>query len=127
MLIYKIPYLKYYLPDISGNKREVEVDGSQSVKITNKGKHFKGNSISTTKYGPITFIPLNLYEQFKRFANFYFLIIAIMQVTYLIFGIDDYVLIRNPLVDSANLAIESCVKSCTSCLRASRHCIQRSF
>eukprot|EP01087_Luapelamoeba_hula_P011965 TRINITY_DN3328_c0_g1_i1.p1 TRINITY_DN3328_c0_g1~~TRINITY_DN3328_c0_g1_i1.p1 ORF type:complete len:1409 (-),score=234.21 TRINITY_DN3328_c0_g1_i1:104-4330(-) len=43
-------------------------------------KKFKGNAISTTKYGPITFLPKNLFEQFKRLANVWFLIVAVIQL-----------------------------------------------
>jgi len=38
------------------------------------------NYISTSKYNIITFLPKNLFEQFKRIANFYFLCLLIMQV-----------------------------------------------
>uniref|UniRef100_A0A803W8G7 Phospholipid-transporting ATPase n=1 Tax=Ficedula albicollis TaxID=59894 RepID=A0A803W8G7_FICAL len=41
----------------------------------------KGNAIKTYKYNPITFLPLNLFEQFKRAANFYFLVLLILQVS----------------------------------------------
>ncbi|GMR39471.1 hypothetical protein PMAYCL1PPCAC_09666, partial [Pristionchus mayeri] len=33
------------------------------------------NAISTTKYNPLTFIPRNLWEQFHRLANIYFVFI----------------------------------------------------
>lgn len=41
---------------------------------------FQGNAIRTYKYNVFTFLPLNLFEQFKRAANFYFLILLILQV-----------------------------------------------
>ena len=42
-----------------------------------KGKSiFKNNAITTTKYNVFTFLPKNLFEQFSRIANFYFLITA---------------------------------------------------
>ena len=42
-----------------------------------KGKLlFKNNKIKTTKYTILTFIPKNLFFQFSRLANFYFLIIV---------------------------------------------------
>ena len=41
---------------------------------------FTKNHISTTKYTCATFIPLNLFEQFKKMANLYFLIIMILQL-----------------------------------------------
>lgn len=40
--------------------------------------HFCSNKISNTKYSILTFIPKNLLEQFRRVANFYFLMIAIL-------------------------------------------------
>jgi hypothetical protein len=41
--------------------------------------HFKNNTISTTKYSIITFIPKALLLQFVRLANIYFLVCAILQ------------------------------------------------
>uniref|UniRef100_A0A4W3HIE8 Phospholipid-transporting ATPase n=1 Tax=Callorhinchus milii TaxID=7868 RepID=A0A4W3HIE8_CALMI len=40
----------------------------------------RGNSIRTYKYNLITFLPLNLFEQFKRAANAYFLVLLILQI-----------------------------------------------
>uniref|UniRef100_A0A8C5B210 Phospholipid-transporting ATPase n=1 Tax=Gadus morhua TaxID=8049 RepID=A0A8C5B210_GADMO len=40
----------------------------------------QGNGIKTYKYNAITFIPLNLFEQFKRAANLYFLALLILQI-----------------------------------------------
>ncbi|VDL83797.1 unnamed protein product [Nippostrongylus brasiliensis] len=40
---------------------------------------FQGNYIKTSKYNIITFIPQNLFEQFQRIANFYFLVLMILQ------------------------------------------------
>lgn len=38
------------------------------------------NALKTTKYTLLTFLPKNLFEQFRRIANFYFLIVAVIQV-----------------------------------------------
>lgn len=38
------------------------------------------NAIKTSKYTPITFVPKNLFVQFSKVANLYFLIIGIMQM-----------------------------------------------
>lgn len=38
------------------------------------------NGIKTSKYNILTFIPLNLFEQFHRLVNFYFLAIILLQV-----------------------------------------------
>jgi phospholipid-translocating P-type ATPase (flippase) len=40
---------------------------------------FETNYISTTKYTAVTFLPYCLMSQFKRYANIYFLLIAIIQ------------------------------------------------
>uniref|UniRef100_A0A668ATZ3 Phospholipid-transporting ATPase n=1 Tax=Myripristis murdjan TaxID=586833 RepID=A0A668ATZ3_9TELE len=40
----------------------------------------QGNAIKTYKYNVLTFLPLNLFEQFKRAANLYFLGLLILQV-----------------------------------------------
>lgn len=37
------------------------------------------NTVKTAKYKMLTFVPKNLYEQFHRVANFYFLLIIILQ------------------------------------------------
>ena len=40
----------------------------------------QNNAIKTSKYNIITFLPLNLFEQFRRLANAYFLFLMILQV-----------------------------------------------
>jgi magnesium-transporting ATPase (P-type) len=39
---------------------------------------FASNSITTTKYNLVTFLPKNLFEQFQRIANAYFLVMSIL-------------------------------------------------
>ena len=41
---------------------------------------FQNNYIKTSKYSLLTFLPLNLLEQFQRLANFYFLCLLILQL-----------------------------------------------
>ncbi|XP_041927145.1 probable phospholipid-transporting ATPase VD isoform X1 [Alosa sapidissima] len=41
-------------------------------------KGYLGNSISTTKYSLLSFIPKNLFEQFHRAANLYFLFLVLL-------------------------------------------------
>ncbi|KAM4585877.1 phospholipid-transporting ATPase VB [Fundulus diaphanus] len=47
-----------------------------------KGKQpnrfFPSNAVKTTKYSPLLFLPKNLYEQFHRLANLYFVGLAIL-------------------------------------------------
>ncbi|KAK1337485.1 hypothetical protein QTO34_002114 [Cnephaeus nilssonii] len=44
-----------------------------------KESKYAGNAIKTYKYNAFTFLPMNLFEQFKRAANFYFLVLLILQ------------------------------------------------
>eukprot|EP00158_Paraphelidium_tribonemae_P005958 Partr_v1_DN27603_c3_g1_i2_m65322 putative ATPase, class VI, type len=41
-------------------------------------KHYSPNVIRTRKYNIISFIPKNLFEQFRRIANFYFLALVLL-------------------------------------------------
>uniref|UniRef100_A0A669B5H1 Phospholipid-transporting ATPase n=1 Tax=Oreochromis niloticus TaxID=8128 RepID=A0A669B5H1_ORENI len=41
-------------------------------------RNYKSNAISTTKYTLLTFIPMNLFEQFHRAANLYFLFLTLL-------------------------------------------------
>ncbi|KAL0270682.1 UNVERIFIED_CONTAM: hypothetical protein PYX00_008008 [Menopon gallinae] len=42
--------------------------------------NYANNYIKTSKYSLLTFLPLNLLEQFQRLANFYFLCLLVLQV-----------------------------------------------
>ncbi|CAH2223376.1 probable phospholipid-transporting ATPase VA [Pelobates cultripes] len=44
----------------------------------NPNRHYAGNSIKTTKYTALSFLPKNLFEQFHRLANVYFVFIALL-------------------------------------------------
>ncbi|XP_029430361.1 probable phospholipid-transporting ATPase IM [Rhinatrema bivittatum] len=41
---------------------------------------YANNRIKTSKYNIITFLPINLFEQFQRVANAYFLFLLILQL-----------------------------------------------
>lgn len=41
-------------------------------------RYFRANAIKTTKYSLLFFIPMNLYEQFHRLANIYFVGLCIL-------------------------------------------------
>ena len=51
-----------------------------SIGIDNRYPCFQNNFIKTSKYTLLTFLPLNLFEQFQRAANFYFACLLILQV-----------------------------------------------
>ncbi|KNC55680.1 uncharacterized protein AMSG_01949 [Thecamonas trahens ATCC 50062] len=55
--------------------RVIDVNAAEA----NATRGFRHNRIQTYKYTALTFLPLNLYEQFGRIANVYFLLIAILQ------------------------------------------------
>lgn len=44
------------------------------------------NIVTTAKYNVLTFIPKNLFEQFTRIANLYFLVVSILQVRIFLFS-----------------------------------------
>jgi len=43
------------------------------------GKHYKSNSIRSSRYSLLSFVPKQLFFQFSRLANFYFLVIGLLQ------------------------------------------------
>lgn len=69
--------------DSSSSLREISDENARIVYVdeperTNEKFEFAGNSIRTSKYSILTFLPRNLFEQFHRVAYIYFLIIAIL-------------------------------------------------
>lgn len=52
------------------------LDNNGAPKLT-----FGSNRIKTAKYTTLTFLPKNLFEQFRRVANMFFLFMAIIQLT----------------------------------------------
>ena len=43
--------------------------------------YLQDNRITTSKYTAVSFLPKNLFEQFQRIANAYFLVLLILQVS----------------------------------------------
>ena len=75
-----LPSEKDFYEGGSGKKKEK--DEERVVNMTQDGiinKKFPNNSIRTAKYSFLTFFPMNLYTQFSKAANLYFLLIAYMQ------------------------------------------------
>lgn len=46
--------------------------------VCEDNRHYANNKIKTTKYTVLSFLPKNLFEQFHRFANVYFVFIALL-------------------------------------------------
>ncbi|KNC97846.1 phospholipid-translocating P-type ATPase, flippase [Spizellomyces punctatus DAOM BR117] len=60
-------------------------------------QHWTGNKVRTSKYTPLTFVPKNLAEQFRRLANVYFLMTVILQI-FPMFGVASPILAAMPLI-----------------------------
>ncbi|CAO3628350.1 unnamed protein product [Cunninghamella echinulata] len=58
---------------------------------------FNTNRIRTSKYTPLTFIPKNLFEQFRNVANLYFLFLVVLQCIPL-FGVVEPAVSALPLI-----------------------------
>ncbi|KAM6969564.1 phospholipid-transporting ATPase VD [Tautogolabrus adspersus] len=64
---------------VSGKRRTVFArHGPRQQEYEAVSKNYKGNAIRTTKYSLLTFIPMNLFQQFHRAANLYFLFLALL-------------------------------------------------
>ncbi|KAG5391897.1 hypothetical protein IGI04_021860 [Brassica rapa subsp. trilocularis] len=48
---------------------------------TAERRSYAGNYVRSTKYSPASFVPKSLFEQFRRVANFYFLVTGILSLT----------------------------------------------
>jgi hypothetical protein len=67
-------------PLIEASARDsLSIDASRIV-IVQQGfvNQYTTNEVHTAKYNCVTFLPKNLLEQFRRLANIYFLIIAVL-------------------------------------------------
>lgn len=62
----------------SKTKKELQ-DGYRDIEIGSPNDFFEKNAISTTKYTYFNFVFKNLYEQFSKIANIYFLILSALQ------------------------------------------------
>ena len=60
--------------------RTILLNDPEAQLAYNTKEKYLPNSVRTTKYTLLTFLPKNLFEQFRRVANFYFLITAAIQV-----------------------------------------------
>ncbi|KAB1201997.1 Phospholipid-transporting ATPase 1 [Morella rubra] len=68
---------------LSLSQKEISDEDARLIYINDPGKtneryEFAGNSVKTSKYSIITFLPRNLFEQFHRVAYIYFLVIAVL-------------------------------------------------
>lgn len=61
----------------------VRIGGERTAEAHKKPKSARAtnNRIKSTKYTIFTFLPQNLLEQFRRIANFYFLVMVIISAS----------------------------------------------
>ncbi|VDO36795.1 unnamed protein product [Onchocerca flexuosa] len=62
-------------------KKRCRISASRIIYVnqTSQPEKYRSNAISTTKYNIFSFIPRFLKEQFRRYSNVFFLVIALLQ------------------------------------------------
>lgn len=74
-------------PNTADGEEPSAVQGSRVIHCNQPELHQKkplkycSNFISTTKYNVVTFLPKAIFEQFRRVANLYFLLAAVLSLT----------------------------------------------
>ncbi|XP_017777528.1 PREDICTED: probable phospholipid-transporting ATPase IM isoform X2 [Nicrophorus vespilloides] len=67
---------KSFVVPFGDNQRRIRAND----RAFNSQFKYANNYIQTSKYTVLTFLPLNLFEQFQRLANFYFLCLLVLQL-----------------------------------------------
>ncbi|NXQ79748.1 AT8B3 ATPase, partial [Nyctibius grandis] len=65
--------------EVRANDRNYHTQFKKKFAFCLTKKKYAGNAIKTAKYNIFTFLPLNLYEQFHRMANVYFVFVILLQ------------------------------------------------
>ncbi|XP_040446384.1 phospholipid-transporting ATPase IK [Falco naumanni] len=65
--------------EVRANDRNYHMQFKKKFAFCLSKKKYAGNAIKTAKYNIFTFLPLNLYEQFHRTANVYFIFVILLQ------------------------------------------------
>ncbi|NWI60780.1 AT8B3 ATPase, partial [Calyptomena viridis] len=65
--------------EVRANDRRYHRQFKKKFALCLSKKKYRGNAIKTAKYNLLTFLPLNLYEQFHRMANVYFVFVILLQ------------------------------------------------
>jgi phospholipid-translocating ATPase len=66
----------------SKDGRHIDLDASRKKDLIDErtGKVYCGNTIRSTRFTPWNFLPRQLFAQFSKLANFYFLCVSILQM-----------------------------------------------
>ncbi|XP_057186002.1 phospholipid-transporting ATPase ID isoform X2 [Triplophysa rosa] len=75
-----VPWRGGWNPHSKGPGQEEERHVRANDREYNERFSYADNRIKTAKYNAFTFLPTNLFEQFQRVANAYFLILLILQL-----------------------------------------------
>lgn len=59
--------------DAEEPRRTININAEQAEK-------YCSNKVSTAKYNVFSFVPIFLFEQFRKYSNIFFLFIALLQV-----------------------------------------------
>uniref|UniRef100_A0A672JE94 Phospholipid-transporting ATPase n=1 Tax=Salarias fasciatus TaxID=181472 RepID=A0A672JE94_SALFA len=70
----------FSLDCVRKKERELERKVRANDREHNLSFKYATNAIKTSKYNLLTFLPLNLFEQFQRIANAYFLVLLVLQL-----------------------------------------------
>ncbi|NXI73727.1 AT8B3 ATPase, partial [Anseranas semipalmata] len=65
--------------EVRANNRTYHMQFKKKFAFCMTKKKYADNAIKTAKYNILTFLPLNLYEQFHRMANIYFVFVILLQ------------------------------------------------
>ncbi|EGR33523.1 phospholipid-translocating p-type flippase family protein, putative [Ichthyophthirius multifiliis] len=71
--------LKDRLSGIKESNWDVNIE-QRRIKIGENNLKYPSNQIRTSRYTIISFLPLNLFEQFSKLANIYFLVMGFLQM-----------------------------------------------
>ena len=67
-------------PSLDGRHVVVKANPAAENLDERTGKPYIGNTIRSCRYTPLNFVPRQLYAQFGKLANFYFLCVSILQM-----------------------------------------------